>query len=301
MSPFGASRGCQPLVFPEQEQDLAVPSIQHCLQCCRKIWKKTCSALLKTSIRTKASTDKHHTTVPPRSLLGYLPRVFLWKQTVNSLPAIWCLFKSPRSSTPQLCAWNFPLRSEFNPHFMFLKSSVCPVIFALQPNPLQPPLRSAKITQHSLYAGCWLLADGEDVCSTQWTGRGTVCRNSHVSIISDSGCRYGEKISQGHHPDKPGGHQWGGWGVAVRLLTFCFLGFPSLLYLSVGMCICLSVFVWSWLESARVPCPSPFYSPAAHLVVKPITPLQDKSQALSSIHHLIVHLPHVVYCLGHTF
>ncbi len=85
----------------------------------------------------------------------------------------------------------------------------------------------------------------------------------------------------------------------VKLLTFCFQCFPSLL--SVGVCICLSVCVWSWPELAGVPGPSPFYSPAVDLVIKLLTPFQDKSQTLSSTHCQVVYLPHVAYCLGRTF
>ncbi|KAK7918601.1 hypothetical protein WMY93_009885 [Mugilogobius chulae] len=67
MSPFEASIGYQPPLFPEQEQELAVPSVQHHLQRCRNVWKRTRAALLKSGVRTKAWADQRRTPSPQYS------------------------------------------------------------------------------------------------------------------------------------------------------------------------------------------------------------------------------------------
>ncbi|KAI3356798.1 hypothetical protein L3Q82_003456 [Scortum barcoo] len=38
LSPFEASLGYQPPLFPRQERELAVPSVQHHLQRCKAVW-----------------------------------------------------------------------------------------------------------------------------------------------------------------------------------------------------------------------------------------------------------------------
>uniref|UniRef100_A0A3P9HZ32 Integrase catalytic domain-containing protein n=1 Tax=Oryzias latipes TaxID=8090 RepID=A0A3P9HZ32_ORYLA len=48
MSPFEASLGYSPPLFPSQELDLAVPSVQLHLQRCQQIWHQTRAALLRT-------------------------------------------------------------------------------------------------------------------------------------------------------------------------------------------------------------------------------------------------------------
>ncbi|XP_044074465.1 uncharacterized protein LOC122886391 isoform X3 [Siniperca chuatsi] len=46
LSPFESSLGYQPPLFPAQESELAVPSVQHHLRRCRRVWKDTRAALL---------------------------------------------------------------------------------------------------------------------------------------------------------------------------------------------------------------------------------------------------------------
>lgn len=47
LSPFEVSLGYQPPLFPEEEADLTVPSVQHHLQHCHRAWARTRKALLK--------------------------------------------------------------------------------------------------------------------------------------------------------------------------------------------------------------------------------------------------------------
>ena len=46
MSPFECSLGYQPPLFPSQEDDISVPSVQHHLRRCRRVWKGARTALL---------------------------------------------------------------------------------------------------------------------------------------------------------------------------------------------------------------------------------------------------------------
>uniref|UniRef100_A0A3B3I4G6 Gypsy retrotransposon integrase-like protein 1 n=1 Tax=Oryzias latipes TaxID=8090 RepID=A0A3B3I4G6_ORYLA len=48
ISPFEAALGYSPPLFPSQELDLAVPSVQHHLQRCQRVWNQTKAALLRT-------------------------------------------------------------------------------------------------------------------------------------------------------------------------------------------------------------------------------------------------------------
>ena len=46
MSPFECSLGYLPPLFPAQEEDISVPSVQHHLRRCRRVWKDARAALL---------------------------------------------------------------------------------------------------------------------------------------------------------------------------------------------------------------------------------------------------------------
>ncbi|XP_034413688.1 trace amine-associated receptor 1-like [Cyclopterus lumpus] len=58
MSPFMASLGYQPPLFPDQEEEVAVPSVQAGLHRCRRIWKEVRSALLRSVARTRRLADQ---------------------------------------------------------------------------------------------------------------------------------------------------------------------------------------------------------------------------------------------------
>eukprot|EP00064_Thunnus_orientalis_P021369 superscaffoldBa00006435_g21530 len=56
--PFEASLGFQPPFFPAQERELAVPSIQHHIRRCWKVWKDTRAALLCFAESSKQVEDR---------------------------------------------------------------------------------------------------------------------------------------------------------------------------------------------------------------------------------------------------
>lgn len=64
VSPFEASLGFQPPLFPAVEGDLSVPSVQHHLRRCRRVWRATRAALLRTTARNKQLADRHRTPAP---------------------------------------------------------------------------------------------------------------------------------------------------------------------------------------------------------------------------------------------
>uniref|UniRef100_A0A3B3HCI3 Gypsy retrotransposon integrase-like protein 1 n=1 Tax=Oryzias latipes TaxID=8090 RepID=A0A3B3HCI3_ORYLA len=67
-SPFEASLGYQPPLFPSEEQDLAVPSVAAHIRRCRKVWTATRRSLLRASQRTKTAADRSRTTAPAYSI-----------------------------------------------------------------------------------------------------------------------------------------------------------------------------------------------------------------------------------------
>ena len=64
LSPFEAALGYQPPLFPSQEKELAVPSVQDNLHRCRKVWVDTREALLRTAERNKRVADRHRVVAP---------------------------------------------------------------------------------------------------------------------------------------------------------------------------------------------------------------------------------------------
>ncbi|XP_026048930.1 uncharacterized protein LOC113036701 [Astatotilapia calliptera] len=64
LSPFEASLGYQPPLFPERETDLEVPSVQHHLQRCRRVWSRTRRALGLSVARQRRYADRRRKAAP---------------------------------------------------------------------------------------------------------------------------------------------------------------------------------------------------------------------------------------------
>lgn len=77
-SPFECSLGYQPPLFPSQEHDLAVPSVQVHLSRCRRIWRETRAALLRMVVRTRSDADQRRTQEPL-----YRPGQKVWLSSSN--------------------------------------------------------------------------------------------------------------------------------------------------------------------------------------------------------------------------
>ncbi|KAI3355460.1 hypothetical protein L3Q82_018298, partial [Scortum barcoo] len=107
MSPFMAANGFQPPLFPSQEEDTAVPSVQAHLRRCRGVWRAVRAALVRSSTRSQKSANKLRTPYSARTIYyrvkrcGSPPVIF----PCRFLPASWPLDTSDhmlwrRSSTP---------------------------------------------------------------------------------------------------------------------------------------------------------------------------------------------------------
>lgn len=63
-SPFESSLGYQPPLFPDQEKEVGVPSAEAFIRRCRRTWRRTRSALLRSSARMKVQADKRRSRAP---------------------------------------------------------------------------------------------------------------------------------------------------------------------------------------------------------------------------------------------
>ena len=73
MSPFECSLGYLPPLFPQQESEIAVPSVQDHLTRCRNIWKCARTALLRTAEKNRQIADRHRAPTP-----AYQPGEKVW-------------------------------------------------------------------------------------------------------------------------------------------------------------------------------------------------------------------------------
>lgn len=64
MSPFMASMGFQPPLFPIQENEVAVPSVQEHLRRARRVWREARGALTRTAARNQRLADRHRAPAP---------------------------------------------------------------------------------------------------------------------------------------------------------------------------------------------------------------------------------------------
>lgn len=76
ISPFDASLGYQPPLFPIQEVTLAVPAVQDHIQRCRKVWPDACFALERTQEATQRSANRSRNPAPL-----YQPGQSVWLST----------------------------------------------------------------------------------------------------------------------------------------------------------------------------------------------------------------------------
>uniref|UniRef100_A0A3B3HZ14 Gypsy retrotransposon integrase-like protein 1 n=1 Tax=Oryzias latipes TaxID=8090 RepID=A0A3B3HZ14_ORYLA len=78
VSPFEAALGYSPPLFPSQELDLAVPSVQEHLQRCQRIWQQTTAALLRTKESNCRIANRHRVVGPT-----YQPGQRVWLSARN--------------------------------------------------------------------------------------------------------------------------------------------------------------------------------------------------------------------------
>uniref|UniRef100_A0A672HVL4 Gypsy retrotransposon integrase-like protein 1 n=1 Tax=Salarias fasciatus TaxID=181472 RepID=A0A672HVL4_SALFA len=64
LSPFQCSLGYQPPLFPSQERELAVPSVQAAMRRCERVWKRARAALLRSSRQMEQQANRKRTPAP---------------------------------------------------------------------------------------------------------------------------------------------------------------------------------------------------------------------------------------------
>uniref|UniRef100_A0A3B3XW38 Gypsy retrotransposon integrase-like protein 1 n=1 Tax=Poecilia mexicana TaxID=48701 RepID=A0A3B3XW38_9TELE len=76
LSPFESSLGYQPPLFPSQEQELSVTSVQHHLRRCRRTWNQTIAALNHSASLNRRLADRKRIPAP-----SYQPGQKVWLST----------------------------------------------------------------------------------------------------------------------------------------------------------------------------------------------------------------------------
>lgn len=154
MSPFMASLGFQPPLFPIQETEVAVPSVQEHLRRARRVWREAGAALRRTAARNQRLADRHRSPAPP-----YQPGQKVWLssrdiplQTVSKKldPRYIGPFEIERVINPSVMRLKLPPELHIHPafHVSLLKpvstSDLCP--------PAEPPPPPRLVDNHPAYS-----------------------------------------------------------------------------------------------------------------------------------------------------
>uniref|UniRef100_A0A3P9HPM2 Gypsy retrotransposon integrase-like protein 1 n=1 Tax=Oryzias latipes TaxID=8090 RepID=A0A3P9HPM2_ORYLA len=170
ISLFEACLGYLPPLFPSQEADVAVPSIQEHLHRCRRIWRQTRDALLRTKDANCRVANRHRVVFlsSPRPASWHPGSLAPMKLRKLSIPLVF-VFVSLR-----------PLRSTLRSTSPRLSQSVT-VLFARLPLPHHPPV-SLTVAPPSQLIAFWTSGGVVGDSSFWWTGKGTAPRSIPGSL-----------------------------------------------------------------------------------------------------------------------
>ncbi|KAK5881428.1 hypothetical protein CesoFtcFv8_022227 [Champsocephalus esox] len=153
MSPFMASNGFQPPLFPVQEREVAVPSVQGHLRRARRVLREARAALTRTSARNQRMADRHRRPAP-----DYQPGQKVWLSSRDLplqtdsrklTPRYIEPYEIERVINPSVVRLKLPLALKVHPtfHMSLLKrvscSPLCP--------PTEPPPPPRLIDNHPAF------------------------------------------------------------------------------------------------------------------------------------------------------
>ena len=140
-SPFQCSLGYQPPLFPSQEQEIAVPSVQQFMRRCEKTWRRARAALLRSSQRMEAQANRHRSSAPT-----YAPGQKVWLKAKDLPLKVESRKLAPRFVGPfeveriiNRVAVRLKLPPTMRIHPTFHVSQIKPVRESVLAPPIRPP------------------------------------------------------------------------------------------------------------------------------------------------------------------
>uniref|UniRef100_A0AAQ5Y7J2 Integrase catalytic domain-containing protein n=1 Tax=Amphiprion ocellaris TaxID=80972 RepID=A0AAQ5Y7J2_AMPOC len=167
LSPFHCVHGYQPPLFPELEEEIALPSVAAHLRGCARTWRQARAALLRASRKTQDQANRHRSAAPV-----YSAGQRVWLRAKDLPLRVEAKKLAPRFVGPfeveaiiNPCAVRLKLPRSMRVHPTFHVSQLKPVRESplVSPVPTPPPPRT--LDDHPIYTAV------AGACSTWWTGR----------------------------------------------------------------------------------------------------------------------------------